>query len=205
MAILSTVVTGGTITASHINGLRDQGVQICTSGTRPTPAEGWVIYETDTDLLLVYSGAAWRQVGSSAQANTFGAWTSFTPTLWQNATVTATLNRAVYMQIGKLVMGSVHFSATATGTANASGIQIRNSELPAPAYTTNPLSIGAGDYQISGGNFYTLHVVQASATAFSFYRDGHSYTFGSNSNGAGGNTAIASGDKIRCSFMYEAA
>jgi hypothetical protein len=205
MALISNVVTGGTIAATWGNAVRDATVQVTTSAARPgSPAEGMVIYETDTDLMLVYSGAAWRQVGSSAQANTFGAWTSFTPTLWQNATVTATLNRAVYMQIGKLVIGHVHFTSGGTGTTNSSGIQIRNTELPAPAYTTNPLSIGSGDYQLSGGNFLVLSVVQASATAFGFYRDGYSYTTGS-SVGAGGISAIASGDKIRCHFMYEAA
>jgi len=164
-----------------------------------------VIYETDTDLMLVYSGAAWRSVGSSAQANTFGAWTSFTPTLWENAAVAATVNRAVYLQIGKLVMGTVHMTASASGTANTAGIQIRNTTLPAPAYTANAVSIGVGDYQISSGSYYTLHVSLASATAFGFHRSGDDYTFGGNLNSAPGNRAIGSGDKIRCSFMYEAA
>jgi hypothetical protein len=30
-------------------------VIICTSNTRPVPAEGMVIYETDTDRLLIYT------------------------------------------------------------------------------------------------------------------------------------------------------
>ena len=206
MALISDVVAGGTIDPTWGNAIRSATVQVTTSGARPSPAtEGMVIYETDTDLMLVYSGAAWRSVGSSAQANTFGAWTAFTPTLWENATVAATVNRAVYLQIGKLVMGTVHMTASAAGTANSGGIQIRNTTLPAPAYTANAVSIGAGDYQISSGAHYTLHVVLASATAFGFYRSGDDYTFGSNSNGAPGNLAIASNGKIRCSFMYEAA
>lgn len=33
---------------------------VCTSSTRPaTPYEGQMIYETDTDLMLLYNGSAW--------------------------------------------------------------------------------------------------------------------------------------------------
>lgn len=40
--------------------LMKQAVIVCTSGTRPgSPVEGMVIYETDTDRILVYNGAAW--------------------------------------------------------------------------------------------------------------------------------------------------
>jgi hypothetical protein len=38
---------------------------VCTSTTRPTaPYEGQHIYETDTDLMLVWSGSAWVEVSS---------------------------------------------------------------------------------------------------------------------------------------------
>ena len=40
---------------------------VCTSSTRPTsPFEGQVIYETDTDRTLVWSGSAWVGTGSLA-------------------------------------------------------------------------------------------------------------------------------------------
>ena len=42
------------------------GVTVCTSSTRPSATEGKVIYETDTDLTLVYEGASWES---------FGGWT----------------------------------------------------------------------------------------------------------------------------------
>lgn len=36
-------------------------VIVCTSSTRPSsPTEGMVIYETDTDLLRLYTGSVWR-------------------------------------------------------------------------------------------------------------------------------------------------
>lgn len=43
----------------HDTYVRQQVVTTCTSATRPTAVEGRVIYETDTDLLLVYDGSAW--------------------------------------------------------------------------------------------------------------------------------------------------
>lgn len=39
------------------------GVIVCTSGTRPTAVDGKAIYETDTDLFLVYDGASWEEIG----------------------------------------------------------------------------------------------------------------------------------------------
>lgn len=39
-------------------------VVVCTSSTRPTPAAGQFIYETDTLTALVYSGTAWEEIGS---------------------------------------------------------------------------------------------------------------------------------------------
>lgn len=40
---------------------------VCTSTTRPTaPFEGQLIYETDTDMLAIWNGSAWRYVGQSS-------------------------------------------------------------------------------------------------------------------------------------------
>jgi len=42
---------------------------VCTSSTRPaTPYEGQMIYETDTDKVLVYNGSAWIFPNSAAVA-----------------------------------------------------------------------------------------------------------------------------------------
>ncbi len=43
---------------------------VCTSGTRPTaPFEGQMIYETDTDVLAIWNGTAWRIMGASTPTN----------------------------------------------------------------------------------------------------------------------------------------
>ena len=73
MALISDVSAGATIDPTWGNAIRDQGVQVTTSGARPgTPAEGMVIYETDTDRLLVYSGSAWIRFGNSATGGRTG-------------------------------------------------------------------------------------------------------------------------------------
>jgi hypothetical protein len=59
-----TFTAGEILTASDVNTyLMKQSVITCTSGTRPSsPTEGMIIYETDTDMVRVYSGAAWQEV-----------------------------------------------------------------------------------------------------------------------------------------------
>lgn len=60
MALLSNVVTGGTIAASWGNTIRDTTVQVTTSAARPSsPTEGMLIYETDTDRFMFYDGTSW--------------------------------------------------------------------------------------------------------------------------------------------------
>lgn len=39
---------------------------VCTSSTRPaTPYEGQMIYETDTDMVAIYNGSAWRYIAAT--------------------------------------------------------------------------------------------------------------------------------------------
>jgi hypothetical protein len=39
---------------------------VCTSSTRPaSPYEGQMVYETDTDMIAVWNGSAWRYVAST--------------------------------------------------------------------------------------------------------------------------------------------
>ena len=42
---------------------------VCTSTTRPaSPFEGQLIYETDTDLTLIYNGSSWRAIARVASS-----------------------------------------------------------------------------------------------------------------------------------------
>ena len=43
---------------------------VCTTLTRPTaPYEGQFIYETDTDMLAIWNGTAWRYIASTTATN----------------------------------------------------------------------------------------------------------------------------------------
>lgn len=73
MALISDVVAGGTIDPTWGNSIRSATVQVTTSGARPSPAtEGMLIYETDTDAVVVYTGSAWVEVAISTTAGRTG-------------------------------------------------------------------------------------------------------------------------------------
>ena len=43
---------------------------VCTSSTRPaSPFEGQMIYETDTDVLAIWNGSAWRYIATTTPTN----------------------------------------------------------------------------------------------------------------------------------------
>ena len=59
---------------------------VCTSSTRPaTPYEGQMIYETDTDKVLVYNGSAWY-----ANWNTAWGKQAFTTNITSSSAITST-------------------------------------------------------------------------------------------------------------------
>jgi hypothetical protein len=63
--------SGELLTSSDLNNyLSKQAVIVCTSGTRPaSPPEGMTVYETDTNLLMCYNGAAWARYGIDLTTN----------------------------------------------------------------------------------------------------------------------------------------
>lgn len=60
------------VTSARLNDVLSQVVYVCTAATHPTGSEGRVIYETDTDRLLVYSGSAWVRISASSTAGRTG-------------------------------------------------------------------------------------------------------------------------------------
>lgn len=92
--------SGEVLTADSMNDVRDNlniGHRVCTSTTRPaSPDAGTMIYETDTQRVLVYSGTVWQQpwnqpwgvvgigeltTGATIPANTSFCSVTFTPVL----------------------------------------------------------------------------------------------------------------------------
>lgn len=98
------------------NGLR---TGVCTSTNRPTtPYEGQVIYETDTDKVLVYNGTAWLYL-STPQTLEIGASVSFTPA-FSSITIGNGTRTGTYVQVNKTVyfQAKVTFGSTTTLAGN---------------------------------------------------------------------------------------
>ena len=93
---------------------------VCTSTTRPTaPYEGQMIYETDTDKVLVWNGSAWLY-SLTPQTLEAGAWQAWTPTVTASSgtLTTVTINLARYTQIQKTVTAQFVFTITTIGTGS---------------------------------------------------------------------------------------
>jgi len=106
-------------------GLR-QGV--CTSSNRPaTPFEGQMIYETDTDMVRVWNGSAWKTVASTNGA-TFDSTGRMTnpvqPCFFvaqESGTTVAATNKAIFSSITTNI-GSCWSSANNRFTAPVTGV-----------------------------------------------------------------------------------
>lgn len=111
----ATFVAGAVLTAAQVNDyLMKQTVIVCTSATRPTGVEGMVIYETDTDRIYIWTGAAWSALFNPAH----GTWQTATPT-WTNLTVGNGTSTQRYTVVGR--MCTVHTLLTWGSTTSISG------------------------------------------------------------------------------------
>lgn len=153
------------------------------------------------------------QVLTAAELNGAGAWSSYTPTFTQSATITKTVNWARYTQLGKWVQGSIKMTASSAGTATNKVLV----GLPVNASADNFI-LGQYLYKFSGGEIYWgMECLYESATTMAFKplgtlgenevrtndkRLGEDYTIG-NSSRTG--ITVASGDIMWIQFAYEAA
>ena len=151
-----TFVAGDVLTASEVNTyLAKQAVIVCTAATRPaSPVEGMSIYETDTDLRLIYDGSSWIPNGG------LGAWTSYAAT-WSGLTVGNGVSAAAYFRWGK------------TFTFRASFTFGTTSSMTGPLTVTTPFTLvsatWAGDvhgyvYDASATNKYFSTMVYPAST-----------------------------------------
>jgi hypothetical protein len=176
----------------------DKGMRpgVCLSTNRPaTPYDGMVIYETDTNRSLVWNGSSWDILSD------MGAWTSYTPTWSQTATISKTVTFSKYIQIGKSVIYQGYMVATSAGTASGAisiGIPVAASAQYGSAYTT----VGSAQFVDVTPGYYTY-----SGTANLSNGVITITTLGTAANLVGVNPAVtvASTDIISWSVMYEAA
>lgn len=132
-----------------------------------------------------------------------GAWATYTPTLTQSGTVTATVDRAVWTRIGKTIHFMVALSVTGTGTAN-NAVTV---SLPATA-ATSLRSIPGGGYigDVSATtNFPGIAFLQTTTTVvlFNSFTTTSSLQYALGGTGSGFTAALANGDVVQISGTYE--
>lgn len=195
---------------AHVPVGPDDYMAIVTSGTRPSdPYLGQMIYETDTDT---YSGRGAGPVWQSIV--TMGQWLSWTPTVGQGATtnITKTVNYARYIRIGRTIIGSFYVTVTGTGTA-ASSVSLT---LPVNINATQaafPTMIGGGFtlFDTSASTYYNGTCDNAGTANQTFAKPLTAIGLGSQFLGISNsvsttvfNSAVANGDTITGTFIYEA-
>ena len=135
----------------------------------------------------------------AATLNTIGAaWESYTPTLTQSGAVTKTVTYAKYTQINKLCICNVRLDVTGAGTgSNAVAVG-----LPLTSAAGAGINIGIFQvYDASPGISYAGNAKLATTTTVNFTGDWSANSY----FGAVPNIALASGDQILISVMYEVA
>lgn len=167
------------------------GTVVCTNATRPTGVEGLKIYETDTDTEYTYSGSTWVPTAS------LGAWTNYTPTLTQSATISKTVTYARYTKTGRTVTAEGVLVATSNGTAN-NAIQVG---IPVTAVQT---LVPVGQmWWIASGVYYPVTVALGTTSTFVGLIPATGLNLGNTSGGY--DNQVASGDTIGFAVTYEAA
>jgi hypothetical protein len=130
-----------------------------------------------------------------------GAWTSYTPTVTQSGAVTKTVTVGSYIKIGRLVIFSLDLAITGTGTASNNVIV----SLPVTAAAANQI-VGSGIiFDSSASTVYAGVAHLNSTSSFGLWS---ASTDGSPSQFLGlrvFTAALASGDAIRVSGMYQSA
>ncbi len=127
---------------------------------------------------------------------------SFTPTLVQSGAVTKTVNNARFLRIGRMIHVMVELTVTGTGTA-ANAVRV-GLPVSAAAGGVGSFDIGVGHiYDTSVPTLFTGNVNLATADAVQFWpsADGAATALGVRAFTA----ALASGDLVRYSALYEAA
>jgi hypothetical protein len=144
---------------------------------------------------------AWFPLASTAGV----AYTAYTPTLTQSVTVTKTVTKGRYQQIGKTVFFEVVLAVTSSGTAtNAVTIG-----LPVTAQSSNGQHCGTGRvFDTSAAATFPGLAIVASTTTCTLVDStagltGNPTVLGQ--TGAAFAAAIASGDVVSVSGTYEAA
>jgi hypothetical protein len=127
------------------------------------------------------------------------AWTAWTPTLIQSGAVSKTVTRAAYNRIGRIIVGNVVLTCSGSGTAG----NIVTVSRPVAASAAGP-AVGSGFiFDTSATLNYAGVAVLPTTTTLALLP---TQTPEPNYLGfAAFNAALATGDVVSVSFLYEAA
>lgn len=192
-----TWTTGEVISASNLNAeVRDQVISTFASESARNSAISLVTVgqhavTTDTGTLWQRdSGGNWRQVA------TIGAWTSWTPSIFQGVAVSFTNTSSRFVRIGRTIIGQASCAITSAGSSG-SALEV---SIPVAAVTTGNPVVGTLLYFDSGTAYYHAAAAIFTSTSVRFYAHnvgvpvGQAPAFGA-----------ASGDGFQFQFQYEAA
>lgn len=145
----------------------DKKLTVCTSGTRPgSPTEGDMIYETNTDSLLVYSGTAWAILWEPAQTWNVTAYT-------QNGSKSCVTTYGWYQRTYGTFVAQARITTFAAGSA---GNAI---SFATPFTLDNAVSVGGSfSWFDSGTTMYVGSILPSSTTVFTFATNGVDNSFG---------------------------
>ena len=127
---------------------------------------------------------------------TMGAWSDWLPTVTQSGNVTVTVNGARYCIIGKLCFLQANLTITGSGTG---GNAVLIGNLPATLSAT-AMVVGSAKVNDTGTATYAPVVMNAGATALSFFVGGETASLGVTPN-----FALANNDSIQFSAICEIA
>ena len=135
---------------------------VCTSTTRPTaPYEGQMIYETDTNLLLVYNGSAW--VCITPQSATVATTQTTTSTSYTDLT---TSGPAVTLATGTSALVTVAFQGYNSGAGYLSYMSVAVSGATTIAAADSTAAVVRYDNNISASATFLLTGLTAGSNTF---------------------------------------
>lgn len=153
--------------------------------------------------VTAHEAAADPHTGYLLESAHSGAWTAYTPTLTQSATVSKTVNYARYQRLGRWVTVMVMLTASSSGTA-ANAILL-GLPVAAEGTITNLTTLGMMNFfDTSAGLRHTCTANLNNATTLSFLS---TVSTANSLFGSGGafSLAMATGDTISVKVSYEAA
>ena len=160
---------------------------------------------TNPAFILVedVTGTLWNGTTVTSGMVASEAWTDFSLTWTQGATVTYTTSHCRYIKFGRMVHVVMRLDATGAGTATTALF----TTLPVNAFfTVTEPTLGAGFfYDASANLIYPIHIQLASATQIRFRGVTSTANADFGVTGSPFALAIASGDILSLGFTYESA